>query len=216
MFVVIQSVKGIKNLIDIVTIFVEKGLRNLNLLIICVTIIIVFITINISRIGRDKLAVNRGKSFENEILKQLKQINGVSVDRVHDQTTGFRGSKNICDIIAYRYPNQFYFECKTVHGNVLPFSNISDNQWEGLLEKSTKLGVFAGVICWWVDKGITAFIPIALLYMLLLHGKKSIRYDCEYNLFGAYKMLLIKGKKKRVFFDYDLKGFLNELQSGKC
>lgn len=182
---------------------------------ILATISIRFTTIDIYGIGGDKLAVNRGKSFENEIRKQLERMSGVSVDRVHDQTTGFRGSKNICDIIAYRYPNEFYFECKTVHGNVLPFSNISDNQWKGLVEKSTKLGVFAGIICWWVDKDITAFIPIELLYVFRIHGKKSIRYDCEYNLFGSYRMIPIKGKKKRVFFDYDLKGFLNELQSGK-
>ena len=178
-------------------------------------IILKSVTINMLGIGGDKLAVNRGKSFESEILRQLMQVTGVSVDRIHDQTTGFRGSSNICDITAYRYPNEFYFECKTVHGNVLPFSNISDTQWKGLVEKSTKLGVFAGIICWWVDKDITAFIPIELLYVFQIHGKKSIRYDCEYNLFGSYRMIPIKGKKKRVFFDYDLKGFLNELQSGK-
>lgn len=161
------------------------------------------------------MAVNRGKQFENVIRECLERVANVSVDRIHDQTTGFRGSSNICDIIAYRYPNEFYFECKTVHGNVLPFKNISDKQWEGLVEKSTKLGVFAGIICWWVDKDITTFIPIELLHVFRWCGKKSIRYDCDYNLFGAYRMLQIKGKKRRVFFDYDLKGFLDELQSGK-
>ena len=160
----------------------------------------------------DKLAVNRGKSFENEIRKQLKMVKGVSVDRIHDQTTGFLGSKNICDFIVYRYPNQFYLECKTVHGNVLPFSNISDKQWEGLTKKFTIPGVFSGVICWWVDKDITAFIPMQLLYSLKLRGRKSIRYDCEDSLFNKYKMLYIKGKKKRVFFNYDMQGFLDELQ----
>lgn len=161
------------------------------------------------------MAVNRGKAFENKIRAQLQSLIGVSVDRVYDQTTGFRGSQNICDVIAYRYPNQFYFECKTVHGNVLPFSNISDTQWDGLIEKSTIPGVYAGVICWWVDRDITAFIPIELLYVHRLEGKKSIRYDCPYNLFGKYKMIQIKGKKKRVFFEYDLKGFLDELQFGE-
>ena len=192
--------------------YVSKNMNSLNT---DAYIILKSVTINMFGIGGDRLAVNRGKSFENEIRKQLKMVSGVSVDRIHDQTTGFYGSKNICDIIAYRYPNEFYFECKTVHGNVLPFKNISDKQWEGLVEKSTKLGVFAGIICWWVDKDITAFIPIELLYVFRLHGKKSIRYDCDYNLFGAYRILQIKGKKRRVFFDYDLKGFLNELQSGK-
>ena len=158
------------------------------------------------------MAVNRGKSFENELRQQLKKFKDISVDRIHDQTTGFRGSSNICDIIAYRYPNEFYFECKTVHGNVLPFSNISDKQWTGLIKKSIIPGVYAGVICWWVDKGATAFIPIELLYALRIGGRKSIRYDCKDGLFGRYKMRHIKGRKRRVFFDYDLKGFLDELQ----
>ena len=83
------------------------------------------------------MTVNRGKSFENELRQQFKKFLDISVDRIHDQTTGFRGSSNICDIIAYRYPNEFYFECKTVHGNVLPFSNISDKQWTGLIKKAT-------------------------------------------------------------------------------
>lgn len=160
----------------------------------------------------DKLTVNRGKSFENEIRKQLERVNGVSVDRIHDQTTGFCGSRNICDIIAYRYPNEFYFECKTVHGNVLPFSNISDNQWTGLIEKSTIPGVYAGIICWWVDKDITAFIPAQLLHMCKLADIRSIRYDLTHSVFGRYRLRQIKGKKKRVFFDYDMEGFLDELQ----
>ena len=158
------------------------------------------------------MAVNRGKSFENELRQQFKKFLDISVDRIHDQTTRFRGSSNICDIIAYRYPNEFYFECKTVHGNVLPFSNISDKQWTGLIKKSTIPGVYAGVICWWVDKGVTTFIPIELLYTLRIGGRKSIRYDCKDSIFGRYKMRHIKGRKRRVFFDYDLKGFLDELQ----
>lgn len=179
---------------------------------ILATISIRSTTIVIYGIGGDKLAVNRGKSFENEIRKQLERTAGVSVDRVHDQTTGFHGSKNICDIIAYRYPNEFYFECKTVHGNVLPFSNISDNQWAGLIEKSTIPGVYAGIICWWVDKDITAFIPAQLLHMCKLADIRSIRYDLTHSVFGRYRLRQIKGKKKRVFFDYDMEGFLDELQ----
>ena len=175
-------------------------------------IILKSVTINMLGIGGDKLAVNRGKSFESEILRQLMQINGVSVDRIHDQTTGFCGSRNICDIIAYRYPNEFYFECKTVHGNVLPFSNISDNQWTGLIEKSNIPGVHAGIICWWVDKDITAFIPAQLLYMCKLADLRSIRYDLTHSIFGRYRLRKIKGKKRRVFFDYDMEGFLDELQ----
>lgn len=40
---------------------------------------------------------NKGKKFEEYIRKSFEKIPGVSIDRLHDQTNGFRGSQNICD-----------------------------------------------------------------------------------------------------------------------
>lgn len=40
---------------------------------------------------------NRGKDFESVIRKSFEKVSGVSIDRLHDQTNGFRGSQNICD-----------------------------------------------------------------------------------------------------------------------
>lgn len=151
------------------------------------------------------MTVNRGKKFEQVIQKAFEKVPNVSVDRLHDQTNGFKGSQNICDFIVYREPYEYYIECKSVHGASLPFSNITDTQWNGLLEKSKIEGVFAGVICWWIDKNVTKFIPIESLSWLELSGYKSIRYDID-NVYT----IEIKGKKKRVFFDYDMEEFLNE------
>lgn len=151
------------------------------------------------------MSISRGKQFERVIRNCLEKIPRTSVDRIYDQTNGFKGSSNICDFIAYRYPNQFYFECKTVHGNVLPFSNISDNQWKGMLEKSDIGGVRAGVICWWVDKDVTKFLDIRLLSLLKDWGRKSVRYDVTQPAL----IKEIRGKKKRIFFDYDMKEFLD-------
>lgn len=184
------------------------------------------------------VAENRGKKFEKIIQECFERIADVSIDRIHDQTTGFEGSTNICDFIVYRKPYEFYFECKSVHGNTLSihsipkpdkkgvlhgfYGNITDKQWEGLLEKSEIEGVIAGIICWWIDKDVTLFIPIQLLRYLYDKGDKSIRYDCDWNVgipgekpftFKAvYKCIPIQGKKKRVFFDYDLEEFLNFLE----
>ena len=97
---------------------------------------------------RFDMSVNRGKDFENVIKRSFEKVEGVSIDRLHDQTTGFKGSRNICDFIVYKEPYEYYIECKSVHGNTLPFSNITDNQWTGMLEKSRIEGVFAGLICW--------------------------------------------------------------------
>lgn len=152
---------------------------------------------------------NRGKQFEDVIRQAFEKIPDISIDRLHDQTNGFKGSQNICDFIVYREPYEYYFECKSVHGASLPFSNITDTQWNGLLEKSKIEGVFAGVICWWVDKDKTMFLPIQILNDLKYnHDYKSYRFDW-FHWNGLQKTIEIKGKKKRVFFDYDMEEFLN-------
>ena len=155
------------------------------------------------------MSENRGKKFEEVIRKAFEKVPNVSIDRLHDQMTGFKGSQNICDFIVYKEPYEYYFECKSVHGNTLPFRNITDTQWNGLLEKSQIEGVFAGVICWWIDKDITLFIPIRILNSLKRTGNKSVRYDIDKYIGNVTE---IKGKKKRVFFDYDMEDFLNEIQ----
>lgn len=150
--------------------------------------------------------VNRGKKFENVIKEAFLKVPNVSIDRLHDQTNGFKGSQNICDFIVYKEPYEYYIECKSVHGASLPFSNITDTQWNGLLQKSQIEGVFAGVICWFIDKGVTLFLPIQILNQLKRTGNKSVRYDISEYIGNV---LEIKGKKKRVFFDYNMEEFLN-------
>lgn len=163
------------------------------------------------------MAENRGKQFESVIKECFEKVPGVSIDRLHDQTNGFAGSSNICDFIVYKKPFEFYIECKSVHGNTLSihgnnpkhrYGNISNKQWEGLMNKSYIDGVIAGVICWWIDKDVTMFIPIDVLEECRGHGMKSIRYDFT----GGVE---IKGRKKRVFFDYDMKSFIKEVAYGE-
>lgn len=164
------------------------------------------------------MSENRGKKFENVIRKSFECVEGVSIDRLNDNTAGFKGVAGICDFIVYREPYEYYFECKSVHGASLPFSNITETQWQGMLEKSKIEGVFAGVICWWVDKDITRFIPIQILQMLKEEGKKSLNcyWDSCVDVYNTrYYIPEIKGKKKRVFFDYDMKEFLDEIQSNR-
>lgn len=156
------------------------------------------------------MSPNRGKQFENVIRKSFERVEGVSIDRLNDNTAGFKGVAGICDFIVYKEPYEYYIECKSVHGASLPFRNITDTQWEGLLEKSKIEGVFAGIICWFIDKDVTLFIPIQVLQICKYRGWKSIRYDVN-GYKGSIKE--IKGKKKRVFFDYNMEDFFNEVQS---
>ena len=159
------------------------------------------------------MSPNRGKQFENVIREAFEKVPNVSVDRLHDQTNGFKGSQNICDFIVYKEPYEYYIECKSVHGANLPFRNITDTQWDGLLEKSKIEGVYAGIICWWTQKDKTVFIPIQTLELMRTVGMKSVRYDAIDDCDGDTDMIEIKGKKKRVFFDYNMEDFFNEVQS---
>ena len=150
------------------------------------------------------MAVNRGKQFEGVIKEAFEKCPGVSVDRLHDQTNGYVGSYNICDFIVYKYPNIFYIECKSCHGNVWSLSNLTDNQYKGLLAKSLIKGVVAGVIVWWVDNDVTTFFSIDYIKHLKELKYKSIHYANEEGI-------TIPGTKKRVFFDYDMEGFFNAI-----
>jgi hypothetical protein len=175
------------------------------------------------------MSVNRGKSFEGEVQKQLQLLPGISVDRVHDQTNGYKGSSNICDFIIYKYPYQYFIECKSVHGNLLSIhsnpkpdkngvlhgfhGNITDKQWDGLLQKSLIPGCVAGVLCWWVDKDITTFLPINMLKDLYDIGDKSVSCYGDWQKYhNDWKWYHITGNKRRVFFDYDFMRFFENVE----
>lgn len=168
------------------------------------------------------MSTNRGKQFEDVIKQAFLKIPDVSIDRLHDQTNGYLGSSNICDFIVYKKPYEYYIECKSVHGNTLSihsndpkkkYGNITNKQWEGLLEKSKIKGVFAGVICWWIDRDVTAYMPIEFLQDQRRMGRKSIQYglatQCEFEHNSPFAIV---GNKKRVFFDYDMDSFFHAIE----
>ena len=148
---------------------------------------------------------NRGKNFESIIKHAFLKVPGVSIDRIPDQTMHHKGACNICDFIVYKKPYEYYIECKSISTNLFPFSNVTINQWQGLLEKSNIEGVKAGVIVWWVKFDTTLFLPIQILDIWRNQvGLKSIKYDVWKKDLDVIK---INGKKKRVFFDYDMTEF---------
>ncbi len=163
------------------------------------------------------MAVNRGKKFEYVIREAFERVPGVSLDRLNDNTAGFKGIAGICDFIVYKYPFEYYIECKAVHGNTLSIHSndlkhryglITNKQYEGLLEKSSVKGVVAGIMCWWIDKNTTKFIPIQVIRNFHEVGMKSIRWDES-----DPRVILLTGRKKTVFWDYNMKMFFNEVEA---
>lgn len=161
--------------------------------------------------------MNRGKDFEANFREQLNN-NGFDVNRVADNTAGYMGGRNICDFIVYNYPNIFYFELKTTKGNTLPFSNITDNQFNGLIEKEKVAGAGAGVVVWFLDHDKTFFVSAGALLRFKAEGVKSLHINVltekaqAFENCSYFKIFEIKGKKKRVFFNYNMLEFKQNLE----
>ena len=167
--------------------------------------------------------VNRGKDFEGQVYDGFNNIDGVSIDRLSDPMAGYAGVKNICDFVVYNYPNQYYIECKSCYGNTMSihsndpkkkYGNITNNQWEGLLEKSKIPGVRAGILVWFIDHDETFWIDIRLLQKHRDAGNKSISHWCDWVDLSDYcrdKWTRIDGKKRRVLFDYNFIPFFKEI-----
>lgn len=162
--------------------------------------------------------MSKFKEFENRFSEAVGKVPGVSIDRIPDQVTKYKGSTNVSDFIAYKYPHQYYFECKTVQGGTLPFTNIT--QWQDLLEKSRIPGIISGVVVWFYERteSATIFVDIRLLECMKQEGYKSFPWDCHFvtdtNVEGwSDYWLPIQGEKKRVYYEYDMEEFFKELET---
>lgn len=156
------------------------------------------------------MRVNRGKDLEAKFKQQLEGVKGVSIDRLPDPSSGFLGVRNIADFAMYKYPYQYYIECKAFSGNTLNFkSGITENQWQGMTEKSLIPGLMCGILIWFIDYDITAFVPIQQLNALKKYGHKSLNIKDIQE--GNLEYIIMAGKKKRIFFDYEVHDFLKDL-----
>lgn len=157
---------------------------------------------------------NAGKYFESDIMKSYKEEieNGSDYDlyRLYDTMGGRAGVRNVSDFIAYRYPAMFYIECKSTKDPRMNFNYLSDNQYNGLLEKSKIKGVFAGVLINFRGEETTYYVDIKTIEAMKNAGLKSISWkDCE--AVG----IKLKGEKIRVRFRYKLDELLVKIPEWK-
>lgn len=146
------------------------------------------------------MKVNRGKAFEKQVRDGFEKVPDTTVTRLLDPQAGYAGVRNICDFIVYHNPHQYFIECKSCYGNTLPFSNITKNQLDGLLEMSKVSGVKAGYLIWFIDHQRTVYASAQLVEIYKNRGKKSLRYDDS----GLFE---INQKVKRVMCVYDFSEF---------
>lgn len=150
---------------------------------------------------------NKGKQFEQVVYQAFLQVPDVSIDRLRDAPRKLKGVDNPSDFIVYKKPHEIYLECKSHKGNTLPFSCIREEQIQGMLAKSLKRGVIAGVMVWFIDHDLTVWVSIDMIVTLMGFGYKSL------NIKDLDKIphLIVPGIKKRVYFDYDMNKFLEDL-----
>lgn len=155
------------------------------------------------------MSINRGKQFEEKLKEQFEALPNTLCLRLYDITMGYKQINNPCDFIVYRKGTINLFELKAIHGSTLNFkSHIRDNQWNELLRYSYISGVNAGIICWYIDYDITIFLPIEYLQAMKEENYKSFNIRKDIN---KIPRVILDGDKKRVFFEYDLEKFLEEL-----
>ncbi len=154
---------------------------------------------------------NLGKKFEDVVKESFLKCLNVSIDRLRDAPKKMKNVDNPSDFIVYKYPHEIYVECKSHKGNTLPFACIREEQIKGMSEKSQIDGVLAGVILWFIDHDLTVWIPIQEVVDWQRRGAKSINIKDLDHL----QHIVIQGKKKRVYFDYDIEDFLRELYEEK-
>ena len=145
------------------------------------------------------------KNFEKKVKDQLDNIDGVYTLRLYD----FIGARDYpSDFIIYKKPHLICLECKTSQLKSFPFSNISDNQWHGMLSAIKKaVGIKSYVLIWFYEQDTTLCCDIQTLLQMKEHGKKSIRFDTEAE--GIYK---VEGQKKSKYFVYDFEKLLEQIK----
>lgn len=150
---------------------------------------------------------NIGKQFEDAVRKSFEKVPDVSIDRLRDAPKKLKGVDNPSDFIVYKKPHELYVECKSHRGNTLPFSCIRKEQLDGMSEKWLKSGVIAGFMIWFIDHDLTVWVSIDMIKTMMWFGYKSL------NIQDLEKIphLVVPGKKKRVYFEYNMEQFLEDL-----
>jgi recombination protein U len=145
--------------------------------------------------------VSLGKTFESVCAIQLQE-QGFYVQRLYDQMSFLRGSKNPCDYIVYKYPYMVLMEMKTTAGASMPLKNISEFQMQSLNDAFLVKGVIGLYIIWFYDKNITVAVFGDDIVKL---NKKSIRYNDDI-------CIVIEGTKKHKYFEYNFTKLFSEVK----
>lgn len=124
-----------------------------------------------------------GKMFEEDFKKGADLCQkSARFSRLYDTTNGFRGVANPCDFIAATRHGTAYIELKTTQSSSLPFSNISEHQWQELFIADRCKYALGGVLVYFSKHEMIKWYPMTQLARLRNDGKKSINPTVETEL----------------------------------
>lgn len=151
-----------------------------------------------------------GKIFEGDFKDSAGMFpDKVSIDRFYDVMGGRKGINTPCDFVVYMFPHQYYFELKSYEGERISLSVLTDNQFNGLIEKSKVDGVYAGVLFNFRKTigDIAVWVPIQYIgQMIWIDGLKSI------SLTEALEHgIRLQSTKRRTHYTYNLETLLLQI-----
>ena len=148
--------------------------------------------------------MNYGKIWEQDFKKAM----GQTCIRLYDTTNGYAGVKNPCDFVYYLYPYYFLFELRSTQHDRLPFSNITENQWQSMDYFSKQYGVNPCIAVQFRKNKECYIIPFNAIQRMKQAGEKSIHI----NTCREHKDILeIPCKYKITHCDIDTTAFKNVL-----
>ena len=154
------------------------------------------------------MSYNKGKQFEIHFREDFKKSFPKSFCfRLPDQMSGYLNSSNPCDFIGFTEKTLFLLELKSIKGNTLPFTNIT--QFGKLVGEYNKKvdNEIIGVIAWFYDHDKVVFIDIKELLKMYKEGKKSV--NIKYLDTKEYNILEIPSIRKRTYMVSDYTVLLN-------
>jgi penicillin-binding protein-related factor A (putative recombinase) len=163
---------------------------------------------------------NPGKDFENDIAKSAEK-RGIFCYRLRDQASASFGQtdenirfsvRNICDFIAYEYPEQYLLECKSLLKSAVPFKSLkgkeSDNRIRDMgLKSIAHKGVLAFVIFNWRDHdNLTVAVPALMVHEFIKYeGRPYCKTRKSIPLqWTVENGIEITHRLKKVHYDYNL------------
>ncbi|WP_294402422.1 Holliday junction resolvase RecU [uncultured Clostridium sp.] len=151
------------------------------------------------------MSKNYGKIFEEQIKKSVSP--DMYYLRIKDSTMRFKGDSNICDCFIFYNRTCFMLELKSSQETSLPFGNIKEHQFNGLMDAGKIDGIEAGLLVEMRRYKETYFVPIkdAMEYKNST-TRKSFSRD-----FLIEKGIKLEQTLKRTRYVFNIEKLLNDI-----